>query len=205
LKKCVSNLTSPRIIGGFKATDSIQQFVSGCSPLSEGMIAYLTRLCGGNVCDRQRVHTFSDTIHSSYVPKNVADFSSDSLYHSANSPNQSIGYDFTDNQSISPTHYAIRSYPSWGVNSCHPKSWVIEVTNDRSNVNSWTEVDRRTNNEDLNSPGIVQTFRLSTPPQGEYRYIRLRQTGPNHRGDNLLGFSAFELFGQLRIRESVLI
>jgi hypothetical protein len=201
LKESISKLTPPRIIGGFKASESIQLFVAGCYPLSEGIISHLTKRFGGNVCDRQCIHIFSDSVYgSNYAPKNAADLSADSYFCSIHTPNQSIGYDFKDNQSISPTHYTLRSIPGWRVNSCHPKSWVIEVTNDRGS--SWTTIDRRDNNMDLNSPGIIQTFRISTPPNGEFRYIRMRSIGPNHCGDHYLGICAFELFGQLRIRES---
>jgi hypothetical protein len=130
------------------------------------------------------------------------DLSADSYFcSSSNSPNQSIGYDFKDNQSISPTHYTLRSVTGWSVNNHHPKSWVIKVTNDRGS--SWTTIDRRDNNMDLNGPGIIQTFRFSTPPNCEFRYIRMRLIGSTHSGSHILGICAFELFGQLRIRESI--
>jgi hypothetical protein len=98
LKESISNLPPPRIIGGFKASESIQLFVAGCHPLSEGIISHLTKRFGGNVCDRQCVHIFSDSVEGG-APKNVADLSADSYFYSINSPNQSIGYDFKDNQS----------------------------------------------------------------------------------------------------------
>jgi hypothetical protein len=77
---------------------------------------------------------------------------------------------------------------------------VIEVTNDRGS--SWTMIDRRDNNMDLNGSGIIQTFRISTTPNGEFRYIRIRLIGPTHSGDYYLRMCAFELFGQFQIRES---
>jgi hypothetical protein len=206
LKTSVSKLTIPRVVGGFKASESIHQFVPGSRPLSEGIISYLTRRIGGNVSDRHCVHIFHDSLspdHPSYLAKHVADLSSDSFFHSAGNPNQSIGYDFKDNQSISPTHYALRSRTDYDKNDHHLKSWVIEVTNDRSNVNSWIEIDRRSNNEDLNGRGIIQTFVISNPRSEEFRYIRLRQTGVNHDGNHHLTLTAFELFGQLRLRESI--
>jgi hypothetical protein len=167
----------------------------------EGIVAYLTRRSGGNVDDRQCVHVFSDSIYGSgYLAKYVADLSSDSHFESTCNPNQSIGYDFKDNQSISPTHYTLRSATAYDKNSHHIKSWVIEVSNDRS---SWIEIDRRTNCQDLNSRGIVQTFRISKPSDEEFRYIRLRHTDVNYYGYHYLVLNAFELFGQLRVRESV--
>jgi hypothetical protein len=204
LKESISKFTPPRIIGGFKASESIQLFVAGCHPLSEGIISHLTKRFGGNVCDRQCIHILSDSVSGGgYAPKNVADLSPDSDFCSINNANQSIGSDFKDNQSIPPTNYTFRSIPGWDVNNHHPKSWVIAVTNDRGS--SWTTIDRRDNNMDLNGSGIVQTFRISTPPNCDFRYIRMRSIGPTHSGTHYLGICAFELFGQLRIRESTSI
>jgi hypothetical protein len=64
----------------------------------------------------------------------------------------------TINQLIAPTHYAIHSYPSGGVGWSHPKSWVVEVINDRSKENSWVEIDRRENNQDLNGQELFKHF-----------------------------------------------
>jgi hypothetical protein len=177
------------------------RFVPGSSPLSDGVVGFLTRRCGGNVHERECILAFSDSEYSAaYRPQNAADLSAANYFCSAHSPNQSIGYDFKDNQAISPTHYAIRSVPGWSVNSYHPKSWVIEVTNDRSNANSWVEIDRRENNSELNGTGIVGRFAISHLQSGGFRCIRFRQTGINHHNDHYLGIGAFELFGELRIR-----
>jgi hypothetical protein len=203
LKESIAKLTPPQIIGGFKASESILTFVPGSSPLNEGIISHLTKVCGCNPCDRQCLIAFADSANSSHSAVNAAALSTDAYFESLNSENQSIGYDFKDNQAISPTHYAIRSVPGWGVNSYHPKSWVIEVSNDRSNGNSWVEIDRRMNNQDLNGPGIVQTFSISRRPSDEFRFIRLRQIGVNHHGGHYLCLAAFEIFGQLRIRTAI--
>jgi hypothetical protein len=58
---------------------------------------------------------------------------------------------------------------------------------------SWTEIDRRENNSDLNENLAVKTFAVARP--GSFRRIRLRQIGPNHCRDNYLILSAFEVFG----------
>jgi hypothetical protein len=72
------------------------------------------------------------------------------------------------------------------------KSWAVEGSNDEA---SWTEIDRRENNKDLNGKMAVKTFAVSR--SRSFRRIRLLQTGPNHRGDNCLRLSAFELFGTI--------
>jgi hypothetical protein len=206
LKSSVSKVIPPDIIGGSKKRESLYVTVPGLDPLKEGIISYLTTACGGNVSDRQRVHVFSDSVYNTsggHDPQRAADLSSNSYFYSSSGSNQSFGYDLKYNQSISPTHYAIRSRTDFGVGGYHPKSWVVEVTNDRSNNNSWIEIDRRQNNQDLNDKGVVQTFECSNPPRGEFRYIRIRQTDVNHCGHHYLVLAAFEIFGQLRIKESV--
>jgi hypothetical protein len=58
---------------------------------------------------------------------------------------------------------------------------------------SGREIDRRENNNELNGKEVVKTFAVSRP--GSFGRIRLRQTGLNHDGNNLLVLCAFELFG----------
>jgi hypothetical protein len=70
------------------------------------------------------------------------------------------------------------------------KSWAVEGSDDGA---SWTEIDRRENNSDLNGERDVKTFAICQ--SRSFGRIRLFQTGPNHRGNNCLILSAFELFG----------
>jgi hypothetical protein len=58
---------------------------------------------------------------------------------------------------------------------------------------SWTEINRGENNSDLSSNWAVKTFAVTRP--GSFRRIRLRQTGPNHKGSNCLVLSLFGVFG----------
>jgi hypothetical protein len=161
----IAELAPSPLIRGFHGSDRIKLFVPRVNSLYRGMIGYLTRRYGGHVCDTECVDVFSDSVYNSsgsYLARNVADLFGDSVFVSSNIPNQSIGYDFKENQLITPTHYAIRSqhHP---VNCCHPKSWVIEVTNDESGMKAWTEIDRRVNNNELNGKHVVRTFEISPP------------------------------------------
>jgi hypothetical protein len=128
--------------------------------------------------------------------------STDERFLSTSASDQSFGYDFKDHQRIVPTHYAIRSRADGRKGYNHPKSWVIEVTNDRT-IEPWTEIDRQNGNLDLNAAGVVQTFPISHPPEQEFRYIRIRQTGVSHDNSHYLTFCALEVFGQLRIRNAM--
>jgi hypothetical protein len=92
---------------------------------------------------------------------------------------------------VSPTQYSIQAHGS-PRNGSHLRSWVLEGSIDGS---SWTELDRRTNNDDLNGANLIQAFSISKSI--EYRFIRLRQTGKNHEGNDMLAFYHFEAFGFL--------
>ena len=96
---------------------------------------------------------------------------------------------------MTPTSYSIRS-SGYGPGSGHPKSWVLEVSNDGSE-DSWKAVDSRKDNNDLNDELLTRNFSLGTPPSGAFRFVRLRQTGENHWGSDILAICALELFGTL--------
>jgi hypothetical protein len=67
---------------------------------------------------------------------------------------------------------------------------VVEGSDDGA---SWTEIDRREDNSDLNDEFAVKTFAVWR--SGCFGMVRLRQTGLNHNGNDFLILSAFELFG----------
>jgi hypothetical protein len=158
-----------------------------------GIIAYLTAKFGGNVHDRGVVNITAYVDQGGTIgPKNVADLSSDSIYNSGGVPNQWICFDFKTMQ-VAPTHYTVRSY-SAGPNGWHLKNWVIEGSQDG---NSWTEIDRRENNADLNSSHAVKTFAISK--RGSFRMLRLFLIGPAHNGGHGMIISRVEFFGTLSL------
>jgi hypothetical protein len=123
-----------------------------------------------------------------FAPKNAADLTSGSQFSSNDEPGQWICWDFREMR-VRPTHYTI--WAAW------LKSWVVEGSLDGE---SWTEIDRQTNNQDF-------SFAVSNP--AGCRFIRLTQTdGPHwkvrHGDDELdlrpvdfLLFYAVEFFGTL--------
>jgi hypothetical protein len=141
--------------------------------------------CGGNVHDKGAVEiTASSVLYGK--PQNAADFGDKDLYFlSQEKPGQWICWDFKMLR-IEPTHYTIRTHSG----PSYLKSWAVEGSDDGA---SWTEIDRRENNSDLNANLSVKTFAVSR--SGSFPRIRLRQTGPNHRGDNCLVLRAFKVFG----------
>ena len=160
----------------------------------DGIIAQLTRECGGDVHKEGVVKVTGSGIFRGHVPENAVDLQSDSFFFSNDSPNSWICYDFGGRR-VTPTSYSIRSY-NWGRGGPHPKSWVLEVSSDGSK-GSWEVVDSRENNEYLNGSLLTRNFAIGARPSEAFRFVRLRQTGENHAGNDLLVISALELFGAL--------
>jgi hypothetical protein len=129
-------------------------------PLVNGIIAHLTRQCGGNVHDRHIVDITSESFetetegtnsHSGafdnsadLAAKNAADLETGSCFLSAyrgkkaNIPhtrNNWVCYDFKERR-IVPTHYTIRTYGN-GPGGPHMKSWLAETS---ANGEKWREV-----------------------------------------------------------------
>jgi hypothetical protein len=85
------------------------------------------------------------------------------------------------------THYTIKNGDPEG----RLKSWVVESSLEGE---AWTEIDRRTNNDDFEAYGAA-SFAVSN--SAESRFIRLAQRGKNHMGNDNLYTYAFEFFGTL--------
>jgi hypothetical protein len=160
----------------------------------EGIIAHLTRKHGGNLHEKGIVTITSKSVRGqAYGPKNVLDLTSRSYFDSRNEPGRWICWDFHDMR-VRPSHYTIQiseSYPEYGF-----KMWVVEGSLDGE---SWTEIDRKTNNQDFRHD-VTVSFTVSRglfskPPK--CRFIRLAETGKNHQNDDYLCMQAVEFFGTL--------
>jgi hypothetical protein len=181
----------------------------------DGIIAHLTRECGGNVHDLHAVdvasgafekETHGANLHSGAydnkpdnAAKNAADLESVSCFHSAyrwktkNIPrtrNNWVCYDFKERR-IVPTHHTIRSNGN-GPGDLHMRSWLVETSAD---AKSWREVAREEDNGALNGPWFTGTFAVAGC--GKCRLIRLVQIGMNHYGNDQLKITAWEIFGGL--------
>jgi hypothetical protein len=154
----------------------------------EGIIAHLTQKCGGNVHKNGIVVVTASSAFR--LADRAVQFTHSSWFQSENLRNQWICYDFRK-MTIIPSHYTVQT-ANYSRNWDHLKNWVVEGSN---NVGSWTELDRRVDNGDLNEPGAIRTFAVART--AEVHMIRLRQTGPNHRNRNDLVILALEIFGSL--------
>jgi hypothetical protein len=168
-------------------------------PVFDGLISFLTRTCAKNPVDKGIISVSTSTVvndEARYQARNVADFASDSFFQSTGEPKQWICYDFKDMR-VSVTHYRLLSY-KYGPGNSHLRSWVVEGSEDSSN---WRELDRRDDDGSLNGNDFVGSFAVRSV--AESRFIRLRSTGKSWNGSDHLLLRAFELFGGLRIPESV--
>ena len=164
------------------------EFVCSKEKPLDGIIAHLTRECGGNVHEKGAIEVIASSVHNSYKAKSVVDLGSRSCFISNDEPDQWIGFDFNE-QRVTPKRYSMRT----GLYS-HPRCWDLEVSNDGS---EWEVVDRRELKEYLKGEYVTHNFTISAPPLGNFRFVRLRQTGENFGGQNCLDISSLEIFGTL--------
>jgi hypothetical protein len=199
------------VVFGIALKQSISRFPPSVRPLElsrlewffsakdspDGIIAHLTRGCGGNVDDHDVVEITSSkplSDHAWYAAKNVADLNQSSRFLSSfrdkaeNIPqerNNWICYDFKERR-IVPTHYAIRpAVPRL-------KSWVIEASADGI---KWREIDRREITEQFANEKVTKTFPIAG--RTKCRFLRLVNIGRNHGGNDALAVEAWEVFGNL--------
>jgi hypothetical protein len=145
--------------------------------------------CGGNVHDKGAVEITASSVANKYrEPQNAADLETDLPFLSDNKPDQWIFRDFKVLR-IDPTHSTIGTCGAWS-NWEHLKSWAVEGSDGGA---SSTEINRRENNNDLNTPLAMKTFVVTR--SGSFRRICLCQTDSNYRGNNYVVLNAFEVFG----------
>jgi hypothetical protein len=164
--------------------------------IPDGLIAHLTRECGGNVHECVVVITASSVLETEHAPMNAVDltteqvFGSDVMTMGSNVPharNNWIQFDFKERRVV-PTHCAIRACPY----SNRIKSWVLEGSLDGE---SWLEIDKRENTVDLAEARTTCMFTCNT--NVECSLVRLVNIGKSHAGDDNVVIAALELFGSL--------
>lgn len=156
----------------------------------EGIISYFTDKYGGNVSKTKTIPIFaSGTLWNS--PNVVADFDTTDFWVSENSPDSWIAFDFNEHL-INLTAYTIRCD-----NTGSLRSWVIEGSNDND---QWDEIDRHDDSDDLSGLYSTKTYHVTTSLK--FRYLRLRQTGPDINNENYLTLCCIEFFGSLSSNEN---
>jgi hypothetical protein len=154
-----------------------------------GIIRHLSEKCGGNVHAKGVVTITASSQNQNLRVHQLANLDSDTIFNSQNLPNQWFCYDFKDRRVIL-SQYSVRTYKYAGYN---PRSWVVESSVDGE---TWSELDRKVNCDDLFDSKVVRTFPIAHPV--ECRMVRFRQTGPNCRNHHHLCLTAFEVFGTVQ-------
>jgi len=175
------------VFGCLRDGSAVAEVGLGSDPL-DGIVARLGRECGGNVDERGVVALTAET---EFAPRDAVDLAdAATMYLSLNGPGQWLCLDFKERR-VRPSHYALRS-ANQAKGWCHPRSWALEVSADGA---GWTEVDSRSENDDLDGRSLVKAFPVRLT--GEGRFVRLRLTGKDHNGSDVLALSALELFGAI--------
>ena len=107
-------------------------------------------------------------------------------------PNPWICCDFGLNR-ITPTAYVIKS---GGTNfgRCFPRTWVVEVSNDGSE-GSWEIIDSWKDFDGLNGEYLTCHFEIADPPDGCYRFFRIRR--PDTSQDSDLSICTLDIYGTI--------
>jgi hypothetical protein len=163
----------------------------------EGIIAFLTKNCQGNVHKKDFVRVTLCSPHcgdpKSHPPFHVVDFTTTSKYcHTETGfANQWVCYDFKMMR-VTPTHYSFQSRePNYAHNLT---AWVIEGS-ETGEPNSWFEMDKQNNRTDLDGPGYHWTYRIANPRKCRCVRVCHRRNSSN---TNYLILAKWELFGELQ-------
>ena len=182
----MSEVQGEKSLGEIKTLHELMPTVR-TDPLN-GIIAQLTRECGGNVHDKGLVEVTSSSCVPGTAAANVVELETNSCLRTEASGPRWICYDFKERR-VAPTSYSIRSE-----GGAHPRSWVFEVSNDSSN---WEVVDRRLTDKRLKDGHLPHNFVISTRKSGSFRFVRFRQYGKNSFDQDFLYLTALEIFGTL--------
>jgi hypothetical protein len=158
-----------------------------------GIFGYLTRECGGNVHTKGVVNITCSGVGGRNKCWQVVDAGWNDYWHSANDKNSWICFDFRG-RSVSLTGYTLTVTVH---NNSMILEWVVEGSNDQNAAKNWTIIDSRNTKPILFS--YVRSFKCSNGNSGEFfRFIRIRQTGPNAWGNDHMLLCNVEFFGKLR-------
>ena len=225
--KCSPRTLKTQSQGQTAQSDTGQKCVYECVYTGNhmyGIIAFLTRQCGGNVHDLGLVEVTLHNVHDlefgapletnfyrspplkflhsllyvpffSNWPSHVSRLETEDICMLTGSGSW-ICYDFKQFRVVLSS-YSIRiaDVPLRPEKSI--KTWFIEVSSDAT---MWFLMDQR---ENIDCRGAsVHNFPCNSDLLGGFRYVRLLQGGENDTGMDLLAISALEFFGTLLIEPS---
>lgn len=125
--------------------------------------------------------------------KNLFDNSKTTFLKVTDQVNSYIIIDFKDKKVNLTKYYFSVPVEKSNWKEDRPKSWLIEVSNDRE---EWITVDSRMNDYSLTGFGKFNTFTISNKSKDFYRYVRIKEIiGQN--GNHRLLLSEVEFYGKI--------
>ena len=159
--------------------------------IKEGIINYLRK--ESNINEEVKVTKSSGNCGSVDLLLKIGEESKSNNFGTKSRPNSWISFEFTKHQ-VKLSNYTIRTHSSWST-SWNPKQFVIEGSNDNNN---WTKIDEQNNCQSLNEGNYIHTFSIKNTQNSEFfKFIRIRQTGPNWSGSHHLFINSIEFYGFL--------
>lgn len=157
----------------------------------DGIFSEVTRHCGG-----KNPHIAGEIIVSSNAtryndPWSVLDRRPENYWYTDSVEEPFILFDMHKYE-VNIRGYSIQTNFTPG-EGWHLRSWAILGSND--NIN-WTCLDEVRGSNMLN--GRHKWVKLDVVPMGWMRYLMLKMTDINHRGDWTLTIANFEIFGEIR-------
>lgn len=158
----------------------------------DGIINYLSKNSQSSIYEEIQI-TSSSTFWSN-SPRNTVLYNDHKKYFfSQNYKNSWICFNFKEHKII-PKNYSVKSHDN-SENSCHPKSWVIEASNDEK---SWEIIDEQENCSLLNGSLLSFTFTIENPENKEYQFLRMRQIDSCWDGSYNFSIDSIEFYGTLK-------
>ncbi|KAK8870689.1 hypothetical protein M9Y10_008576 [Tritrichomonas musculus] len=158
----------------------------------DGIINYLSNNSQLSIYDAIKIT--SSSTYWDHSPRNAVLYDDHSKYFfSQNQENSWICFDFKKYKII-PKNYSVKSHDNLP-NNCHPRSWVIEGSNDN---NTWEIVDEQKDCSLLNGNLLASTFTIQNIDNKEYRFLRMRQTQSCWNGSNNFSIDSIEFYGSLK-------
>jgi hypothetical protein len=157
----------------------------------DGIFAHFSREYEGNIVDLGIIGITGNSLSGNHAKdlRRLIEPDWKGCWVSSNVPESWLLIDFGA-RTLFVSHYSLRTYHC-AKGYSHLKSWTLE-----GSIHGGTSrLDVRNDNEELNGRWKTATFQCLFP--AECQAVKLKQTGPNHHGDDFLILRSIELFGEL--------
>jgi serine/threonine protein kinase len=157
----------------------------------DGIFAHFSREYEGNILNLGIIGITGNSLSGNHSRdlRRLIEHDWKGCWVSSNVPESWLMIDFGA-RTVFVSHYSLRTYHC-AKGYSHLKSWILE-----GSIRGRTfRLDARSDNEELNGRWKTATFQCFFP--AECQAVKLKQTGPNHHGDDFLILRSIELFGDL--------